>query len=59
MRRPEHPQRDPTEQYQRQIDLLKQENQKLKEAINQHQGQHSKMMSFGQEKEVFSPISKQ
>ena len=47
VRRPEHPQRDPAEHYQRQIDLLKQENQKLKEAVREYSTQHPRVMSFG------------
>jgi hypothetical protein len=38
---------------------LKQENQRLKETVREHQGHHAKLMSFGQEKEVTSPGLKQ
>ena len=55
-RRPDQAQGDPAGPYQRQIDFLKQENQKLKETMRGYQGgHHSKMMSFGQEKDLLSP----
>ena len=38
---------------------MKQENQKLKEAMREHQGHHRQLVSFGQEKEALSPGLKQ